>query len=585
MHDSMSGELQRKVITMNKHRHRYIFAILLSCAMLSCSVRNSTAGSTPEQEPFRYKNIIVMIPDGCDYAMQTVARWMKGAPLHLDKMLSGGVEVYMANSIITCSAASGTAFATGHKTSGGFLGVGPRAEDLLPGIPSTVKPYAPIASILEAARLQGKATGLVATSRISHATPAAFAAHVHARGMEDDITEQLVHSTIDLVLGGGARHLFPQGYTHTTSYGGTWNGVRPDGKNLFRELLDGGYTVIDHRDSLLKMGRGPVWGMFDENHMQPEIDREHFAPHQPSLADMVRSALDVLSKKPNGFFLLVEGSQVDWAGHANDPTYMVTEFLAFDSAVGLAAEFVERDGKTLLLAFPDHNTGGLKIGHYDMPKRYTEMTVEDLVTPLKKMRLSSSGLSAKMNGDYSAGNIAEVVSRYWSIDLTQEQALQIADDAIPHGITAALSRTVSKHYTIIGWTSFGHTGEMVPLWVYGAKDPITGVMENTDMARIAAKATGLNLEKTTQSLYVDLTGEEIEFSIDSSHAEGLVVRAGEASFPVNRNYALVDGQKVSLPGLTVYAPKTGNVYLSQDAIDMIKKGRRDTPTVGMEVKH
>ena len=120
------------------------------------------------------KNVIVLIPDGCDESVQTLARWYKGEDLQVDSMQGGSVKIHMANSVITGSAAAATAFATGHKTTVRFLGVGPRTSDLLPSVDATADPYAPVASVLEAAKLDGKATGLVATSRISHATPAGF---------------------------------------------------------------------------------------------------------------------------------------------------------------------------------------------------------------------------------------------------------------------------------------------------------------------------------------------------------------------------------------------------------------------------
>jgi alkaline phosphatase len=117
---------------------------------------------------------------------------------------------------------------------------------------------------------------------------------------------------------------------------------------------------------------GPVWGLFDDSHMQPDMDRQHFAEHEPSLAEMVGKAIELLSQDKDGFFLMVEGSQVDWAGHNNDPIYMVTDFLAFDDAVKAACDFAEEDGRTLVLAYPDHNTGGMKIGHYFTAVGYTE---------------------------------------------------------------------------------------------------------------------------------------------------------------------------------------------------------------------
>jgi alkaline phosphatase len=216
----------------------------------------------------KVKNVIVLIPDGCDPTVQTVARWIKGADLQVDKMKLGAVKVHMANSIIPGSAAASTAFATGHKTTVRFLGVGPSeqcdGEDCatphLAGFEPTAEPFAPVASILEAAQRDGKATGLVATSRITHATPAGFGCHIHDRGLDNEIMEHLVYNDIDVVFGGGARHLIPAGTSYTTTFGATWSGKRTDGENLMEVLLDRGYQFVDNVDDMQALSSGKVWG-------------------------------------------------------------------------------------------------------------------------------------------------------------------------------------------------------------------------------------------------------------------------------------------------------------------------------------
>ncbi len=257
------------------------------------------------------KNVIVMVPDGCSHSIQTLSRWYKGEPLALDAMVSGTVATWMADSVITDSASAATAFAAGWKTTDGFIGVMPSNENLLSTfeLPSGWVPYKPVATVLEAARLKRKAVGLVATSRITHATPASFAAHIHDRNDENEIMEQLVYQNIDVVFGGGKRHLLP------TAQGG----ARTDNENLLETLTARGYQFVGTKDEMEAVTSNRVWGLFDSSHMQPDIDRAEFAPSQPSLAEMTAKAIDLLSRDRQGFFLMVEGSQVDWAGHANDP--------------------------------------------------------------------------------------------------------------------------------------------------------------------------------------------------------------------------------------------------------------------------
>jgi alkaline phosphatase len=197
--------------------------LVVSTILFTVSAKGFNHGPAPFCKPFHgAKNVIVLIPDGCNEAVQTATRWYKGSELNLDRMHTGDVKVHMANSIIPGSAAASTAMATGHKTTVRFLGVGPRTDDLLTDFVPTADPYAPVASILEAAKLTGRATGLVATSRITHATPAGFACHIHDRGLDNEIMEHMVYNNIDVVFGGGARHLLPSDETYTTSFGDIW---------------------------------------------------------------------------------------------------------------------------------------------------------------------------------------------------------------------------------------------------------------------------------------------------------------------------------------------------------------------------
>jgi alkaline phosphatase len=494
---------------------------------------------------------------------------------------SGAVKTHIANSVIPGSAAAATAFATGHKTTVRFIGVGPRTEDLLTGLEPTAAPYAPVASIVEAAKLAGKAVGIVATSRVTHATPAAFAAHIHDRGLDNEIMEHMVYDNVDVVFGGGARHLLPEGEVYTTSFGDAWSGKRTDGENLMEVLQERGYQFIDSKEQMSAVTSGKVWGLFDDSHMQPDIDRRHFAAHEPSLAEMVAKAIEILSQDPDGFVLMVEGSQVDWAGHNNDPIYMVTDFLAFDDAVKVAADFAEADGRTAVMAYPDHNTGGMKIGHYYTAMGYTETTIEDLVAPLEGMTMTANGVVAKMTDSTDAA-LKTSVKENWGIELSAEDVADIRELESQVGLSYALARVVSAYHTVIGWTTHGHTGETVPFWATTNFGAPANVIDNTDLAKIAAEAINVDLKKTTNKLYVDLDETGVDYSVDTSDQENPIVKIGEWELPVNKDYmvktleidknrkTVVKTVTVQLPGLTVYAPETNKVYLSKMALRKIK---------------
>jgi alkaline phosphatase len=515
------------------------------------------------------RNVIVMVPDGCDETVQTVARWFKGEDLQLDKMQGGGVKTHMADSIITDSAAAATAFACGHKTSDGFIGVGPRTDTLLTGFQASAKPYAPIASVLEAAKGKGMSTGIVVTCRISHATPAGFASHVHDRDQDNEITEQMVYNNIDVVFGGGARHLIPKDASYTTTFGATWKGQRTDAENLMDVLLHRGYRIVDNRDDMMALRHGKVWGLFDDSHLEADIDRAQFGAHQPSLAEMTAKAIEMLSKDRRGFFLHVEGSQVDWAGHANDPIYMVTDFLAFDDAVKVACDFADRDGHTLVLAFPDHNTGGMKIGHYYTPMGYTATKIEDLVVPLSGMQLTSTGLARKIGTNPTDQNIIDAVKTWWGLVITAADVQEIRELEPEVGLSYAISRVISKNYTVIGWTTHGHNGETVPLWVHGAEAPI-GIIDDTELAIIAADAMNMDLERLSEMLFVDVSAVTDDFEIDlTTDPANPVLKIKGAEFPINKDYMVKNGRIIRLPGLTVYAPVTGKVYISKMALGLL----------------
>jgi len=167
-------------------------------------------GGQAEAAP-KAKNVIVLIVDGCSAEQYTFARWFKGAPLAFDPYRVGAIQTYIADSVIADSAPAASAFATGVRTSDKFISVGPH-KDTISGVPVPPEDlrYRPVATVLEGAKLLKKSTGIVATSRVTHATPAAYMAHTVSRSNENDIMEQAVHQGIDVVFGGGRRLLIPK---------------------------------------------------------------------------------------------------------------------------------------------------------------------------------------------------------------------------------------------------------------------------------------------------------------------------------------------------------------------------------------
>lgn len=261
---------------------------------------------------------------------------------------------------------------------------------------------------------------------------------------------------------------------------------------------------------------------------------------------------------------------------------MVTDFIAWDDAVKVAVDFAKEDGDTLVLALPDHNTGGLKVGNYKY--EYLNRTVEFAREPLLQMKMTSNGVVEKMGvapEDATAADLQASVAENWGIELSDAEAEEILGYSERYSskylsspgdtisLNYALARRVSEEYTIAGWTSHGHTGEDVPMWVYGM-DPPRGVITNTEVGKIIGDALG-GLERLEDTLYVDLAFTDLSFTVDLTDVTNPYAVIEGFTFPINTDYFLNQGVRVSLPGLTVFAPETSKLYVSLEAIDMVKK--------------
>jgi len=310
----------------------------------------------------RAKNIIFMVPDGMGLADVTAARIFKhgseGDILHLETLSTIGYQrTHAADSSVTDSAAAASAWANGEKFRKGEISCHDDDQD------GKCKPT-PGPTILETAKEKGKSTGLVATSTVSHATPAAFGAHVSSRDCENEIARQYIQVTkVDVILGGGLNHFNSTG--EQADKCGTFG-------NFIAEAENNGYDVVytgQELDSALAGGSKKILGLFTPKGKTPEMFRvnpkEYYRKEEPTLPKMTAAALNVLEKDDDGFFLLVEGSQIDWANHRNDVAYQVAETLAFDHAVQVVLDWVNekpsRRQHTLVIIAPDHETGGFAI--------------------------------------------------------------------------------------------------------------------------------------------------------------------------------------------------------------------------------
>ncbi len=509
------------------------------------------------------RNLIMMVPDGCDWTTVSLARWYASRDLTLDSILVGAVRTGSFNSAIPGSAEAATAFATGRRTTAAVLSIGPSPAELLPNrpIPESLQ-QRPWVTLLEAARLAGKATGIVVTSAVSHATPAAFYAHVPHRSLQDTIMKQLVFAGLDVVFGGGRRRLIPR----------QQGGSRRDNLDLRSILRRRGITVVGTAAGLDSLKRTPAWGLFADEHLAPDADRLRHAPAEPSLAAMTAKAIELLRTDPDGFFLLVEGSQVDWGAHANDPFYAVTELLAFDRAVRTALDFARRDRGTLLLVFSDHGCGGPSIGSRYARSDYIRTSPDSLLLPLRRMQLTSTGIAREIGASRTKARIRSTVQQWWDVELSDSALEDIHRlEAAGMDFEHALGEVFCRRYTVIGWTTHGHTGGDVPLWAYGPGSP-SGMLDHTELARLAARALGIDLPRAESHVFIDL-GRALgpdSWGVDGSDPDWPAVQIGRARLPIDTDLLIFDTDTLRLPGLTLLLPD-GRAWVCDSALAVLRR--------------
>jgi alkaline phosphatase len=416
---------------------------------------NAEAKNDRHENKSEIKNVIFLIGDGMGVSYTSAYRYLKDNPqtpemekTEFDKYLVGNQMTYPEDPAqnVTDSAAAATAMSAGIKTYNAAIAVD--------------NDHKPVKTVLEAAKENGKATGLVSTSEVTHATPASFGAHDISRknmnSIADDYFDERIigEHKVDVMLGGGLS-----------------NFVRPD-RDLTAEFKKAGYSYVTDREQMAKNKNSKVVGLFAEGGMPKMIDREETTP---SLADMTNSAIDRLNKDKDGFFLMIEGSQVDWAGHDNDIVAAMSEMEDFENAYKAAIQFAKKDKHTLVVATADHSTGGYSIG--------ADGVYNWFGAPIA---------AAKRTPDFMAAQIAkgadaeQILKQYIELDLTPEEIQSVkvaAETGKEREIDDAIER-IFDNRSHTGWTTGGHTGEDVPVYAFGpGKERFYGQIDNTDNAK------------------------------------------------------------------------------------------------------
>lgn len=537
------------------------------------------------------KNVILMISDGTSLSTVSVSRWYQRLAdptriyLNLDPYLSGTILTHSSNAPIGDSAPTTSAYMNGMPSITGFVGTYPYADGANDIVPvDSAMAYRPLVSLWEAAALQhGRRIGLVVTCEFPHATPADCVAHSYKRSRYEWIAKQMVNHPLDVMMGGGIDVLTPA---------------------LRARLEERGYGVFTNDLEALTTYPGrQMWSLYAPMDLPYDLDRD--PSKTPSLAQMTSAALKRLDGE-EGFVLMVEGSKVDWAAHANDPVGMATETLAFDEAVGVALDFAKKDGNTVVIITSDHGNSGISIGNNNLSS-YDKANIDEVFGALTRIKLTSSGM-ADLLLRTPEDKLAETFEANATFPLTEKQLRIITllqrselhksegttklEDLLTaqelkelKGIMYAESLSgyiaaVYREHINLGFTSHGHTGEEVFLAVYAPtqEQRLMGFHTNVELHNYMRELLDLDRTmldytdeyfaphtKVFSGLKCTITGEKPEDKV-------LTIQKGrkKLQIPAYSSKVMLNGKahEIALPA--IYVDKTDLFYLPVATAELLK---------------
>ena len=529
----------------------FITVCLLIVSVIALSSKSSTAGAEKKRktadasekqestdaeeskttgEKEKSENLIVLIGDGMGPAQVTLSRlyaqeYEEIEKLYMDDYLVGTNSTRADRSldgeesgVVTDSAASGTAFATGNKTYNGAVSV---TNEMI---------AKPVASVLEAAKEEGKSTGLISTARLTHATPAVYASHVRSRDNENAIASQYLEAGVDVLIGGGESYFV--GEEKEAKFG---ESKREDGQNLVKAFKEKGYKIAHNKEELQEAEGDQLLALLSDSHVPYGLDRDESIP---SLKEQLEKALEILEGNDEGFVIMVEAGRIDHAGHANDIHSVVRELREFDEAFKTAVDYAEKTGNTSVIATADHETGGLTIGSNDVYEVYFEA--------FKNVTASSEVIGKELEEAKSPDEIKEIMKKYAGIeDLSKQELAQLEKADGKESSREGVFNVIIAERSNIGWTGHGHTGVDVGVYGYGpAAELLFGFNDNTDFAKAGATALGLDMEKASKALqvkyayplYEESENGELLFPVEGlEELLGIHVKVSEKNIDVSGN--------------------------------------------------
>lgn len=418
------------------------------------------------------KNIIMVIADGMGPAYTTSYRYFNDDPTTdiveetvFDRLLVGSASTYPASvsGVVTDSAAGATALATGYKTYNGAIALDVNKNS--------------VETVLEFARKQGKKTGIVVTSQINHATPAGYLTHNESRNNYNAIADSYIDNGIkaDVYFGGGWKYF-----------------IRED-RNLIEEFKASGFQYIDNYNALNTLKADmPVIGLFDDTGLPSALDDSD--PYR--LSAMTKVAIKQLENS-KGYFMLVEASQVDWAGHSNDIATAMAEMSDLAKTMEYLEEYVKQNPDTLVILTADHSTGGLTVGARGKYEWHPEVlrtmksSPSTIAKQLANSQITQQELSKLLNFDVTNNEVEQIeaakifaveeITTYKSLD--EQEKLKTKEPTMNNIISSAIKNIIDIR-TNTGWTSGGHTAIDVPLHTLGkSSEVLKGKVDNTDVAK------------------------------------------------------------------------------------------------------
>ncbi|MDP7033008.1 MAG: alkaline phosphatase [Planctomycetota bacterium] len=437
------------------------YPILVALTVLGIAP-TSAQKSSPSSKTSAPKNVIIMIGDGMGLNQVALGRILAGdpgTPLSFEKLpIRGYLSTHSSSHIVTDSAASATALATGQKVPNHVIAITGEGK--------------PIRNLFEAAHDRGLRTGIVTNTRLTHATPAAFSAHVVHRSQEKSIAAQMTRNKSHVLLGGGGRVFSAE---------------------MRKEYVQAGYDLVTDPKSLAKSRKSRIIGLFHSSHMSFEQDRN--PETEPSLADMTAKALKALSIRNPGFLLLVEGGRIDHGGHAHDGCAIAHQTIAFAKAVEVAVSFARKNKNTLIFITADHPTGGLAISESVDPKM------------IRSVPHSSEWISKKIK---SGADLASAWKEGTGLDpLNESERATIENPNLKLRMNTKIGHVLSAraglHFYPLEvqathYNTSGHDGLFVPYYAYGTRaTSLIGMMDQTDVPKRIARLLGLNLHSSSKS--------------------------------------------------------------------------------------